>query len=142
MLPYDQIPRERRAIADFTGRLGEHNDVLGVALAQWMARDDTRAEPGVRRAANTAMDEIDAMLRELHALRGALMTEIRASDDTAAARADELLASVRGRGACPAWPGRAGRPVSAARLLKYAAFAVMAVAALTVYVLVFLYPHP
>ena len=43
-----------------------HNGVLGVALAQWAARDDTRAEPEVRRAANTAMDAIDAMIAELH----------------------------------------------------------------------------
>jgi hypothetical protein len=72
VLPYDQIPPERRTIADYTGRLGDegHNGVLGVALAQWMARDDTRAEPEVRRAANTAMDAIDAMLAELYELRG------------------------------------------------------------------------
>ena len=40
--PYDQIPPERRTIADYTGRLGDqgHNGVLCVALAQWMARDD------------------------------------------------------------------------------------------------------
>jgi hypothetical protein len=25
MLPYDQIPQDRRAIGDFTGRLDEHN---------------------------------------------------------------------------------------------------------------------
>jgi len=90
-LPCDQIPPERRTIGDFTGRLDEHNGVLGVALAQWMARDDTRAEPYVRRAANTAMDEIDAMLRELHALRSRLVGEIRASDDMNAARVDALL---------------------------------------------------
>ena len=93
MLPYDQIPPERRTIADYTGRLGDegHNGVLGVALAQWMARDDTRAEPEVRRAANTAMDAIDAMLAELYELRARLVSEIRASDDASAARADALL---------------------------------------------------
>jgi hypothetical protein len=69
--------------------------VLGVALAQWMARDDTKAEPAVRRAANTAMDAIDAMLAELHQLRARLVSEIRASDDSAAARADAMLAEVR-----------------------------------------------
>ena len=67
--PYDQIPEDRRTIGDFTGRIDEHNGVLGVALAQWMARDDSKAEPAIRQAANTAMDEIDAMLRKLLALR-------------------------------------------------------------------------
>jgi hypothetical protein len=91
-LPHDQIPPGRRTIGDFTGRLDEHNGVLGVALAQWMARNDSRAEPEVRRAANTAMDEIDAMLHELHTLRRSLVSEIRATDAAAAVRADKLLA--------------------------------------------------
>lgn len=100
MLPWDQIPRERRAIGDFTSRLGDdgHNGVLAVALAQWMARDDSKADPGARRAANTAMDAIDAMLRELHTLRQVLITEIRGSDDETARRADELLAKYRAGG--------------------------------------------
>ena len=94
MLPYDAIPAERRALLDYPGRLGDegHNGVLGVALAQWAARDDTRAEPEVRRAANTAMDAIDAMLAELHQLRSRLVTEIRAADDATAARVDAMLA--------------------------------------------------
>jgi hypothetical protein len=91
MLPYNQIPPERRTIGDFTSRLHEHNGVLGVALAQWMARDDTKAQPAVRQAANAAMDAIDAMLRELHTLRGRLVFEIRNSDDVNDARADALL---------------------------------------------------
>ena len=95
-LPYDQIPAGRRTIGDFAGRLDGHNGVLGVALAQWMARDDSKAEPAVRQAANTAMGETDAMLAELHALRARLTGEIRASDDQAAARADELLEQLRG----------------------------------------------
>jgi hypothetical protein len=94
-LPYDQIPPGRRTIGDFTSRLGEHNGVLGVALAQWMARDNNKAEPAVRQAANTAMEEIDAMLSELHALRARLVGEIRISDDASAARADALLAASR-----------------------------------------------
>ena len=89
--PYDQIPEDRRTIGDFTGRFDEHNGVLGVALAQWMARDDSKAQPDIRQAANTAMDEIDAMLRELHALRGRLVSEIRDSDDASDARAEALL---------------------------------------------------
>jgi hypothetical protein len=94
-LPYDQIPPGRRTIGDFTSRLDEHNGVVGVALAQWMARDESKAEPAVRQAANTAMEEIDAMLSELHALRARLVGEIRISDDASAARADALLAASR-----------------------------------------------
>jgi hypothetical protein len=97
MLPKDQIPQDRRAILDFPGRLGDegHNGVLAVALARWAARDDGEADPAARQAANTAMDAVDAMLRELHELRARLVSEIRASDDAAAARADQLLARCR-----------------------------------------------
>ena len=92
MLPYDRIEPGRRTIGDATGRLDGYLGVLGVALAQWMARDDTRAEPEARRAANTAMDALDAVLREAYELRARLVAEIRESDDAAAERADQLLA--------------------------------------------------
>lgn len=94
-LPYDQIPAERRTIGDATGRLGDQLGALGVALAQWAARDDSKPEPEIRRAANTAMDSVDAMLAELHALRARLVGEIRESDRLAAERADALLARTR-----------------------------------------------
>lgn len=94
-LAYDQIDPTRLVIGDATGRLDGHLGVLGVALAQWMARDDTKAEPEVRRAANTAMHAIDAMLAEIHQLRSRLSGEIRVSDDLAADRADALLARLR-----------------------------------------------
>ena len=94
MLTYDQIPPERLPILDYTSRLGDdgHNGDLGVALAMWAARDETRADPHARRAANTAMDAIDASLAELHELRARLVGEIRASDAATARRVDELLA--------------------------------------------------
>ena len=95
LLAYDQIDPTRLVIGDATGRLDGHLGVLGVALAQWMARDDTKAEPEVRRAANTAMHAIDAMLAEIHQLRSRLIGEIRVSDDLAAERADALLARLR-----------------------------------------------
>jgi hypothetical protein len=66
---------------------------LGAALAIWHARDDSGPCPAARRAANDAMDAIDAMLRELHALRSRLVSEIRASDD--ATRPALTLCSVR-----------------------------------------------
>jgi hypothetical protein len=53
-----------------TGTLRVNLEALSVALSRWERRDDTRPQPEIRRAANTAMDEIDAMLRELHTLRG------------------------------------------------------------------------
>jgi hypothetical protein len=94
-LPWDQVPHGHRTIGDATGRLDGHLGVLGVALAQWMARDDTKAQPAIRQAANTAMDATDAMLAELHQLRARLVSEIRESDDLAAERADALLARLR-----------------------------------------------
>ena len=94
-LSYDQILPERHTIGDFTSRLDHRNGVLGVALAQWMARDDTRPDPDVRRAANTAMGAIDAMIAELHQLRARLAGEIRDGDDASAARADKLLRGQR-----------------------------------------------
>jgi hypothetical protein len=97
MLPYDQIPEDRRTILDVVGRLDEHNGFLSVSLAQWAARDDTKAHAEERRAANSAMDAIDAMLRELHAVRARLVSEMRIDDDAAMARADELLARCRER---------------------------------------------
>ena len=75
------------------GRLQDPLMRLARALALWESRDDTRPQPEVRRAANDAMDTIDAMLSALHALRSRLVSEIRASDDATAARADRLLAA-------------------------------------------------
>ncbi len=41
------------------------------------------------------MDAVDSMLAELHQLRARLVSEVRASDDLAAARVDALLARLR-----------------------------------------------
>jgi hypothetical protein len=97
MLPYDQIPQDRRSLLDVTGRLGDdgHVGTLGFALGRWAARDDSKAGPEARRAANTAMDEIDAMLAELHTLRTRLIDETRASDDACNARVDAMLAAAK-----------------------------------------------
>ena len=79
MLPYDEIPAERRTIVDYTGRLGDegHIGVLAVALAQWWPATTSKADADARRAANTAMDALDAALALLHELRSRLVTEIR-----------------------------------------------------------------
>jgi hypothetical protein len=71
--------------------------VLAIALGQWEARDDDKPQAHARRAANTAMDTIDAMLGELHGLRSRLVGEIRVSDDVTGARVDKLLADVKDR---------------------------------------------
>lgn len=83
-------------LIDVPGQLKDRAAVLGAALAAWATRDDSTAKPGVRQAANTAMDEIDAMLAGLHAARAALISEIRASDDARAARVDAVLDGRRG----------------------------------------------
>ena len=72
-----------------------HLDELEAALATWETRDDTKAQPGVRQAANDAMDAVDGALRELHGLRSQLVGEIRASDDAAVTRAQALLRRIR-----------------------------------------------
>lgn len=75
--------------------LQSHLNDLDAALAQWETRDDAKAQPEVRRAANTAMDAIDAMMRDLYAMRARLVGEIHDADDATAARVDALLASSR-----------------------------------------------
>ena len=77
---------------DVHAKLEDPVGVLAVALAQWETRDGTRPQPEVRRAANTAMDAIDSMLRDLHAMRSRLVGEIRADDEATGRRADALLA--------------------------------------------------
>jgi hypothetical protein len=80
---------------DVYAKLEDPMGVLSVAIVQWEERDDSKPRPEVRRAANTAMDQIDAMLAELHRMRSRLVGEIRASDEATAARADALLAIPR-----------------------------------------------
>jgi hypothetical protein len=71
-------------------------DVLTVALATWAGRDDSKPQAEVRRAANTAMDAIDAMIAELHTMRRELTGEIRQADAAAADRVDAQLKKYRG----------------------------------------------
>ena len=73
--------------------LRNHVEDLAVALAIWEGRREPDAL--ARRCANDAMDAIDAMLRNLHALRSRLVGEIRESDDVGAARVDAMLATSR-----------------------------------------------
>ncbi len=82
---------------DAYARLEAPAAVLGYALTQWEGRDDTKAQPEVRRAANTAMDTIDAMMHELYVMRSRLIGEIRSSDDESMRRTEALLAECRAR---------------------------------------------
>lgn len=90
----DTTPADRQPYDVYT-RLEDPVGVLAVALAQWMDRDDTKPQADVRRAANTAVHAIDAMLQELHQMRSRLTGEIRVSDDAAVARADAMLAAAK-----------------------------------------------
>jgi hypothetical protein len=82
------------ALSALRGHLSE----LERALALWAARDETKAQPGVRQAANDAVDAADAALRELHGLRSRLIPEIRSADDAAMTRTEELLRRLREEG--------------------------------------------
>lgn len=83
-------------LEDVAGALEDEARLLGVSLPQWAARDDSKAQPEVRRAASTAMAAIDRMLAALHQARQQLVAEIRQADDGAAARADAMLAGRQG----------------------------------------------
>ena len=95
---YSEIPAGRLPILDYTSRLGDegHIGVLAVALAEWAARSDDRPDADARRAANRAMDALDAALAELYELRSLLVGEIRESDDQAAVRVDAIARPVQG----------------------------------------------
>ena len=82
------------ALSALRGHLGE----LEAALALWATLDDTKAQPGVRQAANDAVDAIDGALRELHGLRSRLVSEIRTADDATMVRTEELLRRLREEG--------------------------------------------
>lgn len=80
----DRIPYD-------TGGLENPLGVMRVGLAQWEARDESRAQPHVRHAAGDALAAMDEMLAALHAMRARLVGELRVSDEVAAVRADRLL---------------------------------------------------
>jgi len=80
---------------------------------QWMARDDSKADPDSRRASNTAMDEIDANApRAPHSPPGADRedTRVRRRDDAAT---EQLLAQPRELHAQPLPAWRSARTTTA-----------------------------
>ena len=91
MLPWDQVPAERRAIGVLAGPLDDELGLLNVNLAVWIARDDSKADAAVVRAGNQVLGSIDAMLRQLYQLRARMVAERRADQDISDARADALI---------------------------------------------------
>ena len=80
-----------------------HVETTAVRLAIWEARG-TKPDAHARRCASDAVDAIDGALTGLHKIRARLITEIRASDDATAIRADELLAESERSNSGPSGP--------------------------------------
>jgi hypothetical protein len=68
-------------------------DSIGPWLAIWEARREPDAR--ARRCASDAIGAADIAIGALHRIRSELVTQVRAADDLADARADELLAKTR-----------------------------------------------
>lgn len=66
--------------------------VLSQRLGVWAGREESKAEPQVRKAAADAMTLVDGLLADLHAIRDRLHREIRRADQIADQRVDALLA--------------------------------------------------
>ena len=73
--------------------------VLSERLGVWAGRDEAKAQPAVRKAGAEAMDAIDRLLGDLHAIRRRLLAQIQHSDDVAAARIDAMLGQHQDGGA-------------------------------------------
>ncbi len=80
------------ALSALRGHLGE----LETALALWATRDDTKAQPEIRQAP-PAMPSTRSTARcgNFTASGASCVPEVRASDDAATARAEELLRRIR-----------------------------------------------
>jgi hypothetical protein len=70
-------------MSDPTASLRDRTSVLGAALIHWADRGTAGDRAAARRAGSTAVDAIDALLRELFVLRGRLVREICQADDAA-----------------------------------------------------------
>jgi hypothetical protein len=69
-------------MSDLMTSMRERTSILGAALAQWADRGTAKDKAAARRAGHTAVDAIDALLRDLFVLRGRLVQELRQADDT------------------------------------------------------------
>ena len=73
-------------MSDPMANLRDRTADLGAALAQWAGRSTAPDKAAAGRAGTTAVDAIDAMLRDLFVLRGRLVQEIRQADGAAGRR--------------------------------------------------------
>jgi len=73
-------------MSDPTASLRDRTGILDLALVQWANRDTEPDKAAARRAGSTAVDTIDALLRDLFLLRGRLVREIRQADGAARCR--------------------------------------------------------
>ena len=73
-------------MSDLTASLRDSTGVLGVALVQWADRNAAPDKAAARRAGSTAVDAVDALLRDLFLLRGRLVREIRQANGAAPSR--------------------------------------------------------
>jgi hypothetical protein len=60
---------------------GLHDDLGALAVAL-TARDRAADQAAARRTGVTAVESVDSMLRSLYLIRGRLVSQIRAADDT------------------------------------------------------------
>ncbi len=73
-------------MSDLMASLRDRAGILDVALVQWASRGTEPDKVAARRAGSTAVDAIDALLRDLFLLRGRLVREIRQADGAARCR--------------------------------------------------------
>jgi hypothetical protein len=64
-------------MSDPVASLRERTGILSAALEQWAGQATAPDNATAQRAASTAVDAIDALLRDLYLLRGRLVQEIR-----------------------------------------------------------------
>ena len=76
-------------MSDPTASLRDRTGILDLALVQWASRGTEPDKAAARRAGSTAVDAIDALLRDLFLLRGRLVREIRQADDAARSKLPE-----------------------------------------------------
>ena len=68
---------ERGVMNDPVASLRDRTGILSAALEQWADQATAADKAAARQAASTAVDAIDALLRDLYLLRGRLVQEIR-----------------------------------------------------------------
>lgn len=115
-------------LADAAGLLAVRIGLLACRIGAWnhMAYPENVPPLGERnaeaiKAGHGAIEVIDGLIRDLHSLRGQLVSELRADEDARASRVDAMLPTrpewLYGSGCCEHWTpehgcsaGHTGRP--------------------------------